>query len=218
MDQKKWRAKQAYQFATHEAVPPERIDEELKRESDLRHKHREFKERLLETELEKRPGLLDDLNNIRTRQGGGAGLKVIDYGELRDKHRLNRGWLLWLDNYLRTGESDPQRLILGRDYVRDGAINSERYFPLSNTERERFERETALLEFEHLGFYEWEYSKAGRGADAIYDEAFQKIESGEMSQKEAYGWFLEQAKISRPDKGTRDRFNSAMRRRRKKAE
>lgn len=61
----------------------------------------------------------------------------------------------------------------------------------------------------------WQYARPGRKPDPNYDEAFSKVCSGELSQGEAYKWFLKQPGIT-PDKGTRDAFNAAMRRRRDK--
>ncbi|MBN1890351.1 MAG: hypothetical protein JW850_20320 [Thermoflexales bacterium] len=59
--------------------------------------------------------------------------------------------------------------------------------------------------------------KPGRRNDPLYVEAFQKIESGELTQPEAYTWFLEKAGIVKPEDGQREAFDQAMRRKRSKA-
>jgi len=54
--------------------------------------------------------------------------------------------------------------------------------------------------------------KPGQKPDPLYDEAFQKIEEG-LSALEAYDWYCQEVPIKVPDKGTRDSFKAAMRRR-----
>jgi len=57
--------------------------------------------------------------------------------------------------------------------------------------------------------------KPGRPSDPLYDEAFQRILEGE-SEKSAFAWFCDKAKIENPDKGVRDSFKAALKRRQKK--
>jgi hypothetical protein len=54
--------------------------------------------------------------------------------------------------------------------------------------------------------------KPGRRTDPLYDEAYQKIVNG-LSEAEAYEWFCKKVPIKVPDKGTRDSFKAAMKRR-----
>jgi len=58
--------------------------------------------------------------------------------------------------------------------------------------------------------------KPGRKPDPLYDEAFQKIDEG-LSEVKAYEWFCEKVPIRVPDKGTRDSFKKAMKRRQNSA-
>jgi hypothetical protein len=59
-----------------------------------------------------------------------------------------------------------------------------------------------------------QHDPPGRPSDLLYDTAFEKIRNGELKQGKARAWFFEQAHITRIDKGAKDAFNQAMRRRR----
>jgi hypothetical protein len=58
--------------------------------------------------------------------------------------------------------------------------------------------------------------KPGRKPDSLYDQAYQKVIDGE-SIGDVYKWWCHEANISRPDKGTRDAFKAAIKRRRNKS-
>ncbi|MDY7076990.1 MAG: hypothetical protein SXV54_08705 [Chloroflexota bacterium] len=57
--------------------------------------------------------------------------------------------------------------------------------------------------------------KPGRKPDPLYDKAYQWICNGE-SPEDAFAWFCNEAKITKPDKGTRDAFKAAIKRRQNK--
>ena len=54
--------------------------------------------------------------------------------------------------------------------------------------------------------------RAGRPRDPLYDQAHEKIQAGE-SETEVYKWWLKQRGTVVPDKGIRDSFKKAMKRR-----
>jgi len=56
--------------------------------------------------------------------------------------------------------------------------------------------------------------RAGRPRDPLYDQAHEKIQAGE-SETEVYKWWLKQrgTVVPVPDKGVRDSFKKAMKRR-----
>lgn len=57
--------------------------------------------------------------------------------------------------------------------------------------------------------------KPGRTPDPSYDEAYQRILNGE-SVEDAFKWFCDEEKIAKPDKGIRDSFKAALKRRQNK--
>lgn len=56
------------------------------------------------------------------------------------------------------------------------------------------------------------HKKPGRPSDPPYDEAAKMIKGG-MTEKDAFDWYCDKAKIEKPNRNDRNNFKSAMRRR-----